>query len=148
VFLLTDEQIDRIISYRRIVMIGSMGWVAVMWLLPRGWSVGVVTAFMLIFAGAICGCLEEWRSQAGLWMLATFCGILSGIGYAFFEYMLFEASFNAPPAVQAAPAGWGGIHFVCDFGIGLIVLGKVARFAISVAVRNWQLTHETRSFDE
>ena len=146
--LLADEQIDRIIAYRRTMMIGSMGWVALMSQLPRGWSVGVITAFMLIFAGAVCGALEEWQSDSGLWMLAAFLAVLCGIGYALFQYMEIEAFLNAPPAGQALPVGWGGVLFACDFAIGLIVLGKIVRFAVSIAVRNWQLTHEPESLDE
>jgi hypothetical protein len=145
VFLLSDEQIDRIIGYRHPVMLGAMGWAALMSLLPRAFSVGLLTAFMLIFAGAICGGLEQWRSEPGLWILATFFAVLCGLGYAFFEFIEIEAFLNIP---QVLPLRWGGILLACDVAIGLIVLSKILCFAISIAVRNWQLTHEPESFDE
>ena len=147
-FLLTDEKIDGIIGYRRTMMIGGAGWVGLVSLLPWGYWVGVLTAFMLIFAGAVCGALEEWRSESYVWMVATIFALLCGLSYGYFEFLLLESFLNAPPAVPAAPPSWGGIQFACDVVIGLTVLGKIVRFAVSVAVRNWHLTHEPESLDE
>lgn len=147
-WLLADHRIDRIIGYQRVLMLGGSGWIAVLCLLPRGWVIGGFTAFMLFALGLFGFAFRKWRTDPGLWMLALLVGGGEGTCCAYFEYLQYDSLFNQVPAAQAWPRGWDEFRFAVDAAISLALLGKLVRFAISVAVRNWQLTHKSRSLKE
>ncbi len=147
-WLLADHRIDRIISYRRALMLASLGWIGVLLMLPRGWAIGGFTAFMLFSLGIAGLWFQKWRTDPGLWMAALLMGGGEGLCLAFFEYQQFADLFNQAPAAQALPRGWDEFRFAIDAAVSLALLGKFVRLSLSVAVKNWQLTHKPRSFGE
>lgn len=147
-FVIADDRIDRIIGFRRTLLWGGASWFLLLSQLPKDARFGSFTAFMLIGLGIFAVALQKWRTDPGLWMLATLLIVTYGPICAYFEYLEIDSLLNPAPVGRVVQRGWQGICFAFDCALALLVIGRIVRFALSVAVRNWQLTHPPGSRNE
>lgn len=146
-FLMSDDRIDRTIHFCRHLFIGGLSWFLLMAPLPKPLKVLVFTSFMVSALGLFAFCLQKWRFDRGLWMLATLLVVIYAPICAFFYYLEIMSLINPAPAGQALMRGWDEIRLALDCSLALLLTGKIVRFSLSVSIRNWQLTHP-RSRDE
>ena len=146
-FLMSDDLIDRTIYYRRHLFLGGPGWICLMTLLPKPMQILGFTSFMVWALGLFAFCLQKWRTDRGLWMLATLLVVSYGPICTYFYYLKVLSLLNPAPAGQALMRGWDEIRLALDCSLALLLMGKIVRFSLSVSIRNWQLTHP-RSRDE
>lgn len=148
--VLADEQIDRIIGYRRQMFLGGLAWFVLMLtpLIPEQFKIGFFTSFTILGYGEFAFVLKKWRTDRGLWMLATLLVVIYGPILACVEFWEFTQLLKPGPGAAAVRKGWVELRFACDCSLALMVLGKIVRFAFSVVVRNWQLTHPSRSSEQ
>lgn len=147
-FVIADDCIDRIIEFRRTLLWGGAIWFLLLSQLPKDGRFGSFTAFMLFGLGVFAVALQKWRTDPGLWMFATLLVVIYGPSCAYFEYQEIDSLLNPAPGGRALPRGWQRICFSLDCALALLVIGRIVRFALSVAVRNWQLTHPPGSRNE
>ncbi len=148
--LLADEQIDRIIGNRRRMFFGGLAWFALMLTppIPEQLRIGFVTSFAILGFGEFAFMLKKWRTDRGLWMLATLFVVIYGLILACVEFSEFAQLLKPGPGAAVVQKGWAEVRLACDCALALLVLSKFVRFAFSVAVRNWQLTHPPRASEQ
>ena len=147
--LLADDQIDQVIRNRRRLFFGGLGWFVLLLVVPvpKEFKIGFFTSFAILGYGEYAFVLQKWKTDPGLWMLATFLAVSHGPIVGYFEYLELAPLMNLAGAGVVGPKGWDEFRLACDCALTLIVFSKFVRFAFSVAVRNWQLTHPPRSTD-
>ena len=127
--ILTTDRLDRLISRARLFMLA--GGVAI--IVHRFMEVGAVSAGTLIGLGALLRCVEKYKSETGLWMLALLFGCLLFISCCLFVIMdIVDAIRGAQqPSWQVA----------LDVGIAIRFEWLMVRAMWSVVVHNRQLTN-------
>ena len=135
--LLTETQIDRLVRYRRIALVGGLMLIVTAIALPHGWGVGGLTGFMLTSLGVYSFAFRNWRTEPGIWMLAGFLTVLLAPCWLYFEYQQFQRQFA--PAV-ANNQVWNALRLSLDTFFSLLIFGQIVGLSISVAFQNWRRT--------
>ncbi len=145
--LLSDNQIDRVIHNHRRMFFGGLAWFALMLALPipKPFKIGFFTSFAILGYGEFAFVLQRWRTDRGLWMLAMFLAVMYALIVGALEYEQIRPLLKPAGIGGMVPNGWDEFRLAVDGTFCLLVFGKFVRFAFSVAVRNWQLTHSPRS---
>jgi hypothetical protein len=137
--LYDDRQIDRLVGRGWWYLLGGLLVLGLVLAMPRGWSGGGLTCWMVVSLGVFALRLRPWRHEPGLWMLAVLLAILLGACWVWFECLSFSAVFaqkRPPPRVITL---WR-VLFMLDSAAALLVLSCIVRLSASVAVKNWGLT--------
>lgn len=134
--LLQDEKIDRMVSHWRSYLFASVVVILVVVALPVGLKTGGFSGFMLFSLGIYSMALRKWRSEPGIWMLATFLVSLLVPICAFFEFWHWQSMFARKPIWLT----WDEIRRSLDALVALHLLFECVRLAMSVAIKNWRLT--------
>lgn len=139
--LMTEPQIDRVILYRRSMMLGGLALMALALALPRGWGCGLVSGFMLWSLGIYGIAFRKWRTEPGLWMLAVLQTIVLGPCLLYLEYLHWHGLFAAPPGKPGArPFTWDQLRLSLDCTVALLIFAFTIRFTTTVAIENWNRT--------
>ncbi len=148
-FSLTESQIDWIVNNRRLIFVGGLALMSQPFVLPQGWSVGVLSGFMLFSLGIYGFAFRNWRTEPGLWMLATLLVVTWGPCWAFFEYQHLRALFARAVAVQAGQAlGWNKARFALEVLVGFTLCLTSIKLAVTVAIENWKRTRTKKGIPE
>jgi hypothetical protein len=143
--LLAEPRIDSIVRHRRVLVLGGLVLVGQVFVLPRGWGCGVLSGFMLFSLGIYGTAFQKWRTDPGLWMLAVLLTVTLGPCWAYFEYLHWHSVFTPPLANQVERvAVWEKIRMSVDAVIGLLLMERAVRLAVSVATENWRRTRANR----
>lgn len=126
--ILTTDRLDRLISRAGLFMLA--GFVA--FVFQRFTEVGAVSAVTLIGLGALLRCVEKYKSEAGLWMLALFFGCLLFISCCLFVSMGIRDQIRG-----AQQPSW---QVALDISIAIRFEWLVVRAMCSVVVHNRHLT--------
>lgn len=94
---------------------------------------GIITGFFLAALGVSAAGLSEWRSERGLWMLATVYLPIYGCVYS-----LIILS-NIIDALRGVPAN--GPALVVDSSLGTLLLVALLRFVLKVARENYYVSN-------
>jgi hypothetical protein len=140
VLLLTETQIDRFVLHNRTEFACGVTLIATALALPRGWGIGFFTGFMLASLGIYCFVFRNWRTEPGLWMLASFLTVALAPCWAYFEYLHWQHVFAPPVAKNQI---WNVFRLSIDAFISLLVFGKTVRLSTSVAFQNWTRTRNS-----
>ena len=144
-FLLTESQVDWIVRFRRPIFLGGLALMAQPFVLPQGWSVGVLSGFMLFSLGIYGFAFRNWRTEPGLWMLAALLAVTWGPCWAYCEIVHLRALFERAAAVQDGQAIDGNrFRFALEVIIGFSLWATSIKLAITVAIKNWQRTKSTQ----
>ncbi len=139
--LLSESQIENMLDQRRTAMIVGLLLMALPFALPNGWGIGFFSGFML-FSFSIYGFwFQRWRTEPGVWMLAILLTVTLGTCCLYFEYLHWRKIF-APPAPNKIGRimTWNEMRLSIDAAIALLILSRTVKFALSVAVENWNRT--------
>lgn len=106
-----------------------------------GQSIGALTGFTLYAFGIFALALKRWRSEPGLWMLATLLFVVYSPVYVYFQYQSTVLVFNN--VLQKPGLNGFQLASTLDGCIALVVFGALVRFLMTVVVRNWQVSMGT-----
>jgi hypothetical protein len=139
-FLLTEKQIDRTLSFAPLATLAPMLFVAQLLLLPHRLLISVLTLYGLFTLG-VCGLgFRKWRSDSGLWMLMVLmlCSLIPT--YVAFSYLQYVSELQ--PFFIGQRAGWSWKEFAhaIDLAIGVSLFQYQVRLGISVVIENWRRT--------
>jgi hypothetical protein len=137
--LLSDNAIDRVVAWRRYEFFAGLLLVLQVFILPKGWTFGILPGFMLFGLGIYGLAFRKWRTEPGLWMLALFLFLVLGFCYAYFVVLDIQL-WLAPAARNAKWFGWDQIRFAGEVGIGLSLFQYQVRLFLSVLVENFRRT--------
>ena len=138
--LLSPSQVDRIVRNRRAIISVGFAIMVLPFLLPQGWGFGFFSGFMIFSVGVYTLFFRNWRSEPGLWMLATLLTFILCPCWAYFEYLHWQAMV-APAANQARQVvGWNRIRLGVDASLALLIFARTLRLLITVAIENWTRT--------
>lgn len=126
--ILPVNELDRLISRALLCMLAGCTLVGVEWL----FGIGAISAFSLIGLGAMLASVTDYRSEPGLWMLASlFGGLFLGVT------LLAEYSITLDIIRGAQPATW---QVTFDLAIALRCQWLLVRAMAAVVVYNRRLT--------
>lgn len=132
--LLSEQQIDRVIRYRRSFMFFGLTTMALPMILPQGWAFGLFSGFMLFSLGVYGASFRKWRTESGIWMLAVFLTALLGPCWLYFE-VLHWRGFWVRPAARPI-----NVKFAIDAIVALLIFAHIVKLTLSVAIENWNRT--------
>ena len=141
---INEAWIERTVARRRTYLRAAAGWLTLALLLPAGFRMPAgfgfgLTWFMILNLGIYGAALRRWRTEPGLWMLATFLALFLGACWCAFMVERLRTWGNAPQQ-PPRPQTWAEIGYAIDASIALVLFGRVVWFAASVAVANWVWT--------
>lgn len=139
--LLRESQIQNMLDQRRTAMIVGLLLMALPFALPKGWGIGFFSGFMLLSFSIYGFGFQRWRTEPGVWMLAILLTVTLGTCCLYFEYLHWQ-KFFAPPAPNKIGRiiTWHEMRLSIDAAIALLILSRTVKFALSVAVENWNRT--------
>ncbi len=136
--LLTDPRMDSVAAiHGRCLLLGFSLLYMVISLLP-GLGFGLYTGFMLMAFGVFSMLLSRWRSEPGLWMLASLLFVIYGIFYFCLQVDIFAQLVQNVPVKPRI--GWIWFGRKLDSLIAFFIFGMLLRFLLTVIVRNFQLS--------
>jgi hypothetical protein len=145
-FRYQECEIDRIIRRKWTCLLSGLGAWLLLLMLPPEWKFGGILGFAWITLGFYAALLQKWRTEPGLWMMATFLTLSLGACYGFFAYRHYAAVFAPQPAKPvAARIDWGEVLFFADVCCALAVFHRQVKLTFSVAILNWQQTRKRKS---
>lgn len=145
--LLSDEQVDRWVQSRRRLILAGLTLLVCGLSLPNGWTIGVLTGYMLMSFGICLIPTSKWRSESGVWMYATMLVVFLAPCWFFFEYLSFQNLFLQEGGKLAFEFDWKRVRFLLDSLVSLSVLSLIVRFSVSLAIKNWHWTRRQKIYE-
>jgi hypothetical protein len=138
--LMKESHVDWIIRHRTGLLLGGFSLIGLAFALPPAWKGGGLTAFTLIAFGVYGYALRQWRTDPGLWMLATLIAVLLTPCAAYFEIQVWKHWLAPAQAIPAPRAEAERLLFPIDAVIAVYLLILTVRFAASASIYNWRRT--------
>lgn len=142
--LLTGQQIDDTIAYRRIYFFGGLALMVLHMQLPRGFGFGFVTGFALCGLGIYAFSFRRWRTESGIWMLAGLLVTLLTPCYGYFTYWRCWEALQQPFG-NLIPQQLIWVSTAIDISIAMSIFWKQVSLALAVGIKNWQCTKNSIS---
>jgi hypothetical protein len=135
----SHQEINRFISRCRVFLISGTFILFCQFLLPAGWKIGFLTGFTLFAAGVFGFALRRWRTECGLWMLASLLTVIYVPSIAYFEFLHWR---EIARLVAARGAGWPQIRLMIDATTALLIASDAVKIITGIA---WENTRMKRS---
>lgn len=131
--LSTHKEIDRFISNSRLCLGLGVAIVFSQFFLPAGWKIGFLTGFTIFAAGVFGFALRRWKTESGLWMLASLLTVIYVPSVAYFEFLHWR---EIARLVAAGRGGWPQIRLMIDATSALLIASYALKIIASIAWKN------------